>query len=203
VGVRAICHFSVVSPSLNLIAGCRISSSSSYVEKWYKTAVRPLLTGVTFCPTLACECTTPSSEEKLTIQAYDTTNWPGNWSAQQTKRIVFINFSKGIEDIWQLQLRKCKVFTRKMQVLSYNWTDLTQTVQVFIRKMQVLSFVSNFPSKHSSRRPFRARRTTNQHLHWEFGYAIWKLQIFVAFPIPIQFFFQALSRDAGFLQHKK
>ena len=35
-----------------------------------------------------------------------------------------------------------------MQVLSYNWTDLTQTVQVFIRKMQVLSFVSNFSSKH-------------------------------------------------------
>jgi hypothetical protein len=42
--LRCFCRF------LCVVADCRISSSSSYVEKWYKTAVRPSLTPLFFGP---------------------------------------------------------------------------------------------------------------------------------------------------------
>jgi hypothetical protein len=40
----------VFLPVLGVMAGCHISLSSSYVEKWYKTAVRPSLMPLLFGP---------------------------------------------------------------------------------------------------------------------------------------------------------
>ncbi len=60
--VAVFCRF------LSVVAGCHISSSLSYVEKWYKMAVRPLLMGVTLCTTLAC--TTPNANLPKILPTY-------------------------------------------------------------------------------------------------------------------------------------
>ncbi len=55
----------VFLPVLPVGVVCGISSSLSYVEKWYKTAARPSFNNVTFCPTLACTTTPRASDPSM------------------------------------------------------------------------------------------------------------------------------------------